>query len=46
MAKYCPIEKRKVIYLFCQECENKICLKNKKYTEKIERNETIRRNEK
>ena len=26
MAKYCPIEKRNVIYLVCQECENKkIC---------------------
>lgn len=25
MAVYCPVEKRKVIYLTCLECEDKEC---------------------
>lgn len=25
MAKICPIDGEKVIYLFCQECEDKQC---------------------
>ena len=25
MAKYCPITKRKVVYLTCMECETKVC---------------------
>jgi hypothetical protein len=25
MAKYCPITKKKVLYLTCLECEDKIC---------------------
>lgn len=25
MSKYCPILKRKVIYLDCLECEDKLC---------------------
>lgn len=29
MSKYCPILKRKVVYLECLECEDKICKKDK-----------------
>lgn len=25
MAKICPVDGEKVIYLFCQECEDKVC---------------------
>lgn len=25
MSKFCPIENRNVAYIFCQECENKVC---------------------
>ena len=28
MSKYCPKEQRNVIYLTCQECEDKICRTN------------------
>ena len=27
MAKYCPIVKHNVTYIFCDDCENKICRK-------------------
>jgi len=27
MAKYCPIAKHNVTYIFCDDCENKICRK-------------------
>ncbi len=30
MAKYCPDVKRKVTYLECLECDDKVCLKSKK----------------
>lgn len=26
MSKYCPIVNRKVIYQFCEDCEDKQCL--------------------
>lgn len=29
MAKYCPILNEKVTYLYCQECDDKICEKEK-----------------
>lgn len=29
MAVYCPVLKHKVVYLTCQECEDKVCKKNK-----------------
>ena len=25
MAKICPVDGEKVIYLFCQECDDKVC---------------------
>lgn len=25
MAKYCPIVEKRVVYLVCQECEDKMC---------------------
>lgn len=28
MSKYCPIQKEKVVYLVCQECEEKKCINN------------------
>ena len=27
MAKYCPIVEKRVVYLVCQECEDKVCFK-------------------
>lgn len=27
MARYCPITQSKVTYMFCQECDEKICKK-------------------
>ena len=29
MAIFCPVLKRKVVYLTCQECEDKLCRKEK-----------------
>ena len=31
MAKFCPVQNRKVLYLECLECEQKECRKEKKY---------------
>ena len=28
MSKFCPIQNRKVVYIDCLECENKICKNN------------------
>ena len=28
MSKFCPIQNRKVVYIDCIECENKICKNN------------------
>lgn len=25
MARFCPVVKERVIYTFCQECEDKVC---------------------
>lgn len=45
MAIYCPILNRKVIYLTCQECEDKLCKKEKtKETIKQEEVKTISKN--
>ena len=33
MAKYCPKENRKVIYLYCMECEDKVCRNPENETE-------------
>ena len=30
MAKYCPVIKSKVVYLTCQECEEKLCERQNK----------------
>ena len=30
MAKYCPIVEKRVVYLTCQECEDKVCFKQNK----------------
>ena len=29
MSKYCPVQKRKVVYLDCQECEDRVCEQEK-----------------
>jgi hypothetical protein len=29
MSKFCPIQNRKVVYIDCIECEDKICKNNK-----------------
>ena len=31
MAKFCPVQNRKVLYLECLECEQKECRKEKIY---------------
>lgn len=33
MSKYCPVVKRKVVYLDCLECDDKQCLKPTANTE-------------
>ena len=27
MAKWCPVEERRVIYQFCEDCDDKVCRK-------------------
>lgn len=34
MAKYCPVIDAKVVYLECQECEEKLCNKTSVFNEK------------
>ena len=43
MSKYCPIVKNKVPYIFCQDCEDKICKTNKSITEKPEQQADIKK---
>lgn len=38
MAKYCPVLKEKVVYLICEECEEKAC--KIPYTEKKDKERT------
>jgi len=29
MSKYCPIVDHKVTYMFCEDCDDKVCLEKK-----------------
>lgn len=42
MAKYCPVSKRKVTYLDCQDCEEKECKEPHLAGENNERKTSIR----
>ena len=38
MARYCPLTKTVVTYIVCTECEEKICRRDDKKSEKAQKN--------
>lgn len=42
MAKFCPVRKRKVLYLDCLECEEQNCVSQQNNTELKESNKLLR----
>ena len=45
MAKYCPIVDKRVVYLTCMECKDKVCFKQPSQQKSNDAKESVERKE-